>query len=132
MVNSGQLVQAVLDRNKTDRIPVDIWCTPEIVDMLMKYFGVSDELSLYDLMGVDKIVWVDAIYNDISEGRTLWGTKMRQAGAGEATYMEVVEPGLAGIEEAKALSDYSYWPEPDKFDYDSMASTACLSGYGLC
>ena len=60
-MNSRQLVQAVLDRNKTDRIPVDIWCTPEIMDMLMKHFGASDELSLYNSMGIDKIVRVDAI-----------------------------------------------------------------------
>jgi len=120
-MNSKQLVQAVLNRDKTDRIPVDIWCTPEILDMLMKHFGSSDELSIYKTMGIDKIVWNNAIY-DVPEDRTLWGTKMRRVDAGEAVYMEVVEPGLAGIEEIKALDDYPYWPDPDKFDYDSMIS----------
>ena len=45
-------VLAVLNRQPVDRIPVDIWTTPEIIEQLYDHFGVSDSLSLYKKNGI--------------------------------------------------------------------------------
>jgi len=92
--------------------------------MLMKHFNAPDAISLYQTMGVDKMVCVDLLYKDMSEGRSLWGTKVREIDTGDAIYTETDEPGLKNVKDIQGLADYPYWPDPDKFDYDAMVSAA--------
>ena len=51
-------ISATLNRQPTDRAPVDLWHTPEIGAALRRHFNVSDDLSVYRALGLDKIVWV--------------------------------------------------------------------------
>ncbi len=51
-------VGATLRREPTDRPPVDLWLTPEVLADLKSYTGQEDELAVYSSLGVDKIVWV--------------------------------------------------------------------------
>jgi uroporphyrinogen decarboxylase len=50
-------VLAILNRQPVDRIPIDLWHTPEIGEMLRKHFGVADDLGLYRTMKLDKVAW---------------------------------------------------------------------------
>ena len=70
-------ILAILNRQPVDRIPIDLWHTPEIATLLRQHFGVADDLSLYRAMNLDKIVW------DFMEYKTAAGESAgSQSGAG--------------------------------------------------
>jgi len=51
-------ILATLNRQPTDRAPVDLWHTPEIGAALRQHFNVTDDLDVYRALGLDKIAWV--------------------------------------------------------------------------
>ena len=53
MMTSQERILATLNRNPTDRVPVDLWLTPEVKNSLLKLAGVHDEYALYQQLGVD-------------------------------------------------------------------------------
>ena len=40
-------VLAVINREPVDRLPVDIWHTDEVGELLRGHFGAADDLDLY-------------------------------------------------------------------------------------
>ena len=48
-------VLATLDRRPVDRLPVDLWHTPEIGAALRAHCGVSTDLDLYRALGLDNV-----------------------------------------------------------------------------
>jgi len=135
-MNSKERVLAVLNRKAVDRLPVDIWHTPEIEQVLHDHFGTKRDLDLYRKMGIDKIVWISPMYNapdadspagsfhDGAAQRSMWGTPLKEQQAGDATYHEFGEAPLRGYETVESLDTYPHWPEPDHFDYEAMVATA--------
>jgi len=133
-MNARERVLAVLNRAPVDRIPVDIWHTPEIYTLLAEHFGVRQELRLYQRMGLDKIVWSKVSYlpkghpeqQPVTDGgdgtgrRTMWGVPIRVMNTGTATYDEFGEPPLRQYKDPAALKDYPYWPEPERLDYNGL------------
>lgn len=122
-MNPKERVNAILNRRPVDRIPVDIWYTAEVRQSLVEHFGEEDEMRLYEIMGLDKIVVCSAVYPE-TEGRNLWGSRYRTIGAGAAQYNELEQPGLAEYPSVESLKDYPCWPDPGKFDYPQMAERA--------
>ena len=123
-------ILSTINRQQTDRKTVDIWCTPEILDMLRKYTGLENELAVYNALGIDKIVWIFPGYagrffdpNDSGE-ITMWGVPTRMTKAGLATYQEYINPPIAGYTSPAELEEYPSWPDPDKFDYQGAKETA--------
>jgi uroporphyrinogen decarboxylase len=118
-----QRVLATLARKPTDRTPIDLWLTPEVLQSLRAHTGESDELAVYQALGLDKIVWVFPGYGsgrfDPNEGngQTMWGVPTRMMRAGLATYQEFGTPPLGGFDEVEQLDDYPLWPDPANFDY---------------
>jgi uroporphyrinogen decarboxylase len=114
-------VRATLRREPTDRPPVDLWLTPEVLADLKSHTGQEDELAVYSALGVDKIVWVFPGYDSAqfdpnhSEGIDPWGVPTVQVRSGAATYQEYGEGPLSKMDEIAALDDYPLWPEPDRF-----------------
>ncbi len=39
---------AVLNRQKPDRIPMDYWATPEVIEKLMKYLGNASYAIIFN------------------------------------------------------------------------------------
>lgn len=132
-------VLATLNRQTVDRLPVDLWHTPEVGQMLRDHCGVSDDLEMYKALGLDKIVWVFVDYKtdageragaqsgagaETAGDRTMWGVPLKDVQAGSAHYMEFGAAPLAGYDTPEQLNDYPYWPDPDRFDYDSAVSLA--------
>ena len=117
-------IRAILDRKPVDRIPVDLWMTPEICTQLQSYYHLSDRLSLYQVMGLDKIIWVFPEYLEERGNRNQWGTEMVSIQAGNATYIEHNKPALKDVDRPEAVQSFAYWPDPDKYDYTSAAAKA--------
>ena len=114
---------STLNRQPVDRTPVDLWCTPEILEILREYTSEQDEFAVYHSLGIDKIVWIFPGYggryfdpNDSGE-ITMWGVPTRMIKAGLATYQEYINPPIANFTDIAQLVDYPMWPDPDKFDY---------------
>jgi uroporphyrinogen decarboxylase len=122
-MNSRERVLNILNRKTVDRLPVDLWYTPEISQILRSHFNVADDEDFYKIMDLDKIVWVNAEY-PVEANRTIFGSRLKSMDAGDANYMEIQEPGLKGCETLQHLSRYSYWPDAEKFDYDVMVHRA--------
>ncbi|MEI6604626.1 MAG: uroporphyrinogen decarboxylase family protein [Verrucomicrobiota bacterium] len=116
-------ILSTLERQPTDRTPVDLWVTPEVLLALRNHLGHRDELAVYHALGLDKIVWVFPGYGggrfDPNEGsgHTMWGVPTRMIQAGPATYQEFGTPPLAEFDTAAQLAAYPSWPDPANFDY---------------
>jgi uroporphyrinogen decarboxylase len=132
-------VLAVLNRQPVDRLPVDLWHTPEVAATLRQHFGVTDDFVMWRALGLDKIVWDFMDYRtDAGEragaqsgagaesggGRTMWGVPLKNIQAGEAHYAEFGAAPLAGCETPGSLDSYPWWPKVDRFDYDAAVALA--------
>lgn len=49
-------ILAVIEGGPVDRLPVDVWLTPEALGALKRHVGQEDALELYRVLGVDKPV----------------------------------------------------------------------------
>ena len=129
-MTAHERILATIHRQPTDRVPVDVWLTPEVLDSLKKHIGEPDEYELYKKLGVDKIAWIFPGYgtdifdpND-SDGIDPWGVPTIKVKSGLATYQEYGEGPLADYEEISELDDYALWPDPDKFSYAASKTLA--------
>jgi uroporphyrinogen decarboxylase len=104
-------VLAVLNRQPVDRLPIDLWHTPEVAASLRRHFGASDDVAMWQALGLDKIVWDFMEYRTEAGDRvgalagagaepsgetTMWGVPLRVVQAGEAQYSEFGDAPLAG------------------------------------
>lgn len=138
-MTSRERILATLDRRSVDRLPVDIWHTPEVGEQLRKYAGTANDLDMYRKLGIDKIVWVFMGYKAASgestgsqvgagaesaTSRTMWGVPLRGIQSGQAHYEEFGEPPMLGYENASDVEKYPWWPDVERFDYASAVSSA--------
>ena len=132
-------ILATLNRQPTDRTPVDLWHTPEISAALRKHFDVPDDVAMWRALGLDKIVWDFMDYKtDAGEraggqsgagaesggDRTMWGVPLKNIQAGEAHYAEFGTAPLTGYDTPESLDNYPWWPKVGRFDYDGAVALA--------
>jgi uroporphyrinogen decarboxylase len=132
-------ILAVLNRQPVDRLPVDLWPTPEIAAALRRHFGVADDFALWRALQLDKIVWNFPDYKteageragaqagagaESGGSRTIWGVPLRKIQAGAASYAEFDDAPLARCNTPALLDDYPWWPKVDRFDYDAAVALA--------
>jgi len=98
-------ILATLNRTPTDRAPVDIWCTAEVLDSLRAHVREDDELAVYQKLGLDKIVWIFPGYvgGKSSDPNKRGGTNPWPL-------------GLVGCETPEELTANAVWPNPEHFD----------------
>jgi uroporphyrinogen decarboxylase len=136
-MNSRERILNILQRKPVDRIPVDIWHTPEVVDSLIRHTGAKDDFEMWKILGIDKIVWVFMDYRSAdganaggqpgaysSGNRTMWGVPLTDVDAGEAHYQEFRDPPMRGYTEPGQADCYPYWPDPGRFDYPAAVALA--------
>ncbi len=138
-MNSKERILAVLNRQPVDRLPVDLWHTPEIAAALRRHFGVADDFDMWRALGLDKVVWDFMDYRtDAGERagaqsgagaesagtRTMWGVPLQEIQAGEARYAEFGVAPLAGFNTPASLDQYAWWPDVERFDYDAAVALA--------
>ncbi len=130
-------VLATLNRQSVDRLPVDLWHTPEVGAMLREYCGVQSDLDMYRVLQLDKIAWVFMDYKteeseslgsqvgaEAAGSRTMWGVPLKGVRAGAAHYDEFGEAPLKAYQTAASLDAYPWWPDVDRFDYENALSSA--------
>ena len=131
-------ILAVLNNQQTDRVPVDLWYTPEIGVQLKKHYNVDNDPDLYEAMGLDKMVCLAPGYNnpddneksssqagaEAVESRTMWGVPLKKVQSGAAVYYEFGQPPLKDYNEPGQLKDYKFWPDPARFDYEGSKKEA--------
>jgi uroporphyrinogen decarboxylase len=130
-MNARERVLAVLNRETPDRIPVDIWLAPELVETFKKRLGVNDELDIYRKLDIDKIAWLGipykgAVLKDPNEPTEVnhWGVRFKKVDANsDAHYGEVAFNPLLELDSVEQLEAYP-WPNPDDYDYETAAAEA--------
>lgn len=129
-MNPTQRVLNTVNRQLVDKVPVDLWLTPEILHNLRIETGLEDELEIYRALDVDKLVWVFPGYKQAffdpneSDGKDTWGVPTFQVQSGQARYQEYGAGPLADMLDPEELDSYPLWPQVDAFKYDEAFSYA--------
>ncbi|MCX8170884.1 MAG: hypothetical protein N3E47_02770 [Candidatus Bathyarchaeota archaeon] len=120
-------VLAAINHEIPDRIPTDIWATPEVWSNLKAYFGES--ANIMEALHIDGITWISPKYVGpklFTNGKCkvdYWGIKYRLVNYGIGVYEEPVDPPLAHAKTIRDLDAYQ-WPKVNWFDFSEMREEA--------
>jgi uroporphyrinogen decarboxylase len=140
-VTHRERVLTTLEHRTPDRIPRDLWATPEIVSRLLEHLGLPDREALlrrfgFDLRTVEGPACVGQTFRRHPDGSVedLWGVRRSPktvTGSGYSwTYQHVVQAPLASAQTAADVDRYERWPSPDWWDY-SQVRAQCLAHHGF-
>lgn len=127
-MDSRERILAVVNHDTPDRVPTDIWATPEVWEKLRSRFGTdADALTA---LHVDAIPSVEPTYigpalPTMGEGETVdyWGIRRKRISYGAGEYDEISWNPLSEARNMEDLDRYQ-WPKADWFDYSHMRETA--------
>lgn len=113
---------AVLNREKPDRVPMDIWITPEAAENLLRYMQCDQETALARLH-IDMPIYVSSRYAGPppKDGADIWGIAYRQVDYGTGRYQEATSAPLAKYESVAEIEAEYLWPCADWWDYSHIA-----------
>ncbi len=126
-MTSRQRVLNAFERQKTDRPPSSLRCTPEVWEALEAHFGVETPIDVLDKLDVD-MRWVAVPFIGPKERSTptlggegvdMWGCVNRAAKNEYNTYYEIVEHPLAKCETVEQVMEHD-WPSLDWWDYSKI------------
>jgi uroporphyrinogen decarboxylase len=112
---------AVLQRERPDRLPMDIWITPEASQNLCAWMGCDFEETVRRLR-IDTPVNVSGRYvgPPPPEGHDIWGLRRRVVSHETGSYEEVVNAPLGGFETVEEIAANYRWPSPDHWDFSHL------------
>jgi uroporphyrinogen decarboxylase len=139
-MNSRERVLSAFERRGYDRIPIKHEGTPEVNQMLMEHFGLSNMEQLLRVVG-DDFRYVEPVYCG-PELRTFpdgsvegyFGERYKYAQFEAGKYLEACYLPFAGIHRLEDL-DRSHFPSADWFDYSTIrqqAETLREQGFAVC
>ena len=129
-MNPRQRILAAIQRQPVDRIPTDIWATPEVRQMLQDYCGCETFIQTWDCLGIDGIVDIKPDYvgpklPDPGPDRQIdeWGLVKKWQPHATGGYWELDVNPLSG---AQTLSDIDAfaWPRPEWYDFSVLRDKA--------
>jgi uroporphyrinogen decarboxylase len=111
--------QAVLKREKPDRMPMDYWSTPEATRKLLDHLGLRTIWQMYKRLHIDRLVSVKPKYAGprLRPGYDAYGRRYRNIGHGGGKYRECVYHPLAMYNTIDEIEANYTWPTPDLYDY---------------
>ena len=146
MTNRERVLSAVAHK-PPDRVPTDMWATPEILDRLIEHFQVDryrgsftpyislnggavscshkSILRLWQILGIDGIFNVQPPYNGpkLEETKGIlyneWGFGFRKQKYKTGEYLEQVVYPMKELQTVSELKGYR-WPDPDWYDYEAL------------
>ena len=109
---------AVLERETPDRVPMDIWITPEAAEKLQQYLGCDSDAVL-ERLHIDTPFNVGGKYvgPPPKEGEDIWGVRHKEVDYGTGVYDEAVSAPLAQHETVEEIEANYTGPSPDHWDY---------------
>lgn len=115
--------QAVLERRPPDRVPMDYWGTPEITEKLMRRLGCDSQRSMLQKLRVDFVIAPSPLYigPSLPAGRDVFGIAYRSMDYGTGVYDEAITCPLAAFDTVEAIEAGYTWPDPDWWDYTTIA-----------
>ncbi|MEA3335878.1 MAG: hypothetical protein U9R25_08190 [Chloroflexota bacterium] len=146
-MNHRERILAAIHHQPLDRIPTDMWATPEVQERLFEYFSIETAgdtegtaisllgglltrdveaiLELWQILGIDGILNISPPYigpelleEDVySENE--WGMGFRPQSYGTGSYDEQIYFPLAEAESIADLETYR-WPDPDWYNYSVL------------
>lgn len=128
-MNHRERILAAIHHQPLDRLPTDIWATPEVWTMLSAHFQVANRLDLYDKLDIDGIFAIKPPYigppwkGDSAYWENEWGMGFRPQRYATGSYDEQVHYPLAQAETIADLEAYP-WPSPDWYDYAALPGLA--------
>ena len=139
-MNSRERVLGAFNQTGYDRIPVKHEGTPEINQMIMEHFGLTNMEQLLRLVG-DDFRYVEPVYvgpelKKYPDGSVegYWGERYKYAEFEGGKYLEASYLPFAGINTLEEL-DKSHFPPADWFDYSTIKAQ-CQNfreaGYAVC
>lgn len=120
-----QRILAAIRHQPVDRVPTDIWATPEVWNKLFLHLGVTTQQEVYDALDIDGILEFAPPYTgtiprqDGQHRYNEWGMGFRMQAYGSGVYDEQVIYPLAGAETIADLEAYP-WPNPADYDYRAL------------
>jgi uroporphyrinogen decarboxylase len=114
--------QAVLARQKPDRIPMDYWGTPETTRLLIKHLKCYNRWQMYRKLHIDILYRVEPDYRGPSIPRNydVFGCRYRTVRYGPGMYKENISHPLARYRSVKEIEANYTWPNPDWWDYSNL------------
>jgi uroporphyrinogen decarboxylase len=134
-LSSKERVKTSLAWQEPDRVPIQVYLTPEVQARLQAHFAGG---NILECLGVDFRGVGPKYHGRIKsshDGITydMWGAGYRQvANAAAGTYDEAVVLPLADLKTMDDMATYP-WPNPDDFDY-SVIPAQCekVADYAIC
>ncbi|MDD5705005.1 MAG: uroporphyrinogen decarboxylase family protein [Kiritimatiellae bacterium] len=124
-MNSRQRVLLALNHQAPDRIPIDFWASPAVIEDLERKLSLSYEgfLDRYDV-DLRYIEGPRYIGPTLAHGEDIWGVRRSSVkvtrDACAEVYQEVTISPLAGMDSVAEIAAYRHWPSPDWFDYSCI------------
>jgi uroporphyrinogen decarboxylase len=114
---------AVFQRQKPDRVPMDYWATDETTLKLMKHLGCATKREMLEKLHVDFAVEVKPEYMGpkLPPLADVFGCRFSWMDYGTGAYDECVHFPLADFKSVGEIEKNYSWPDPDWWDYDSIA-----------
>lgn len=139
-MNSRERVLGAFNRTGFDRIPVKHEGTPEINQMIMDHYSLSNMEQLLRVVG-DDFRYVEPVYTGpelrkFEDGSVegYWGERYRYAEFEGGKYLEASYLPFANIQSLEDL-DRSHFPTAEWFDYSNI-NQQCMKleeeGYAIC
>jgi uroporphyrinogen decarboxylase len=114
--------EAVLTRQRPDRVPMDYWATPEFTAKLIKHLNCSDEREMFEKLHVDRLVQVQPEYMGpkLPNNMDVFGCAYTSVDYGLGVYLECVSHPLAQFSTLEEIERHYSWPSPDWWDYSTL------------
>jgi uroporphyrinogen decarboxylase len=115
---------AVFRREKPDRVPMDYWSTPEFDAKLQAALGSATRREALQKLSVDFVVTLKPEYRGpaLPPGTDVYGCRFADTDYGTGSYAECVSNPLAGFASAEEIEREYRWPDPDWWDYETIAA----------
>ena len=123
---------AVLGRERPDRIPMDIWITPEARERLLTHMGCDWDTALERLhIGPPLNVGGRYVGPPPEEGKDIWGIRYRTVDYGTGAYDEAVSAPLGQYQSVEEIEANYTWPSPDHWDYSHLPEEVEGNGHRI-
>jgi len=123
-----QRVLDAIEHKQTDRVPLDLWVTKEVMAKLRAHFQTDEADDVLKELGVDiRLVEPEYIGPPLKESpdgkvKDIWGVTRRRVGYSDGSYLEMDDYPLDGDITIADIENYP-WPNPDHYDYSVIAKS---------